>query len=86
MKDAFNNVSCSSTGSIPCGSTQHLGQGSTTDHGVSNDLVKFFLAQELAYGNALVGSEAGKRNHGGVTVTADNGSFDVVQAGIAESH
>ena len=81
MDNRFNHISTSRTRSIPCRSTQQLGQRSTAHHSRSNHFVQFLCAQQSAYGNALVSGQTSQRNHSGITMTADNHAFYFV--GIA---
>ena len=82
LDNSLGNRSSSCARSHPCGSTQQTGQRSTAYHRALNDILQFLFAQELAYVDTFVGSVAGKRNHRGVAVTADNETVHIVRIAL----
>src|SRR5260221_5579185 len=70
-QDAFYQGCAGSAGGIPGGGADQLGQGSAAYHGVGDDLLLLFFAEEFCYGGAVPGCQADQGDHGSITMAAD---------------
>ncbi len=72
-----NHLCRCSTGCIPCRSAEKFGKCSTTDHSVGSNLCELVGRNIFRRGHTTVSGKAGKGNHSGVAVAADNDAFNL---------